>query len=109
MSEEDALREGSYSYFEEYNKRFDGEYKYWRGEASKFILPAIKKWLAIRDYYTYDEEASGDNWQYIDIKEKHSRLTTNYIYIDPVRKLWRYKTRYNKEGIPEELGEPFEF
>jgi len=109
MSDEEALREGSYSDFEEYNRLLDTDYKYWKGEAKKYILPTIKKWIAIRDYYTYTEDSSGNNWQYIDIRERHTRLGANYIYIDPVRRLWRFKTRYDRDGNPEELGEPFEF
>lgn len=74
---------------------------------TKYNLIVIRKWISIRDNYTYTEDTSGDNWKYIDIKENHSKYGTNYIFINSNRKLWRIKT--TGAEFYGTRGEPFEF
>ena len=94
------------TFFERFNRDYDNGL--FRGsEATKYNMVIMRKWLAIRDNYTYTEDTSGNNWKYIDIKEDHSKYGTNYIFIDPDRKLWRIKT--TGAEFYGDKGEPFEF
>lgn len=68
--------------------------KAYRGSEWKpYDLAAIKKWISIRDNYTYTDGYSPGTWEALDIKTSHSKYGTNYIYLDHERKLWRiYET-----------------
>lgn len=89
-----TLKDKSYKYFESYNEGFKTD-KYRLSEATPYNLNAIKKWIDIRDDYTFTDNESeiyyGD-WEQLDIKEYHSKYGTNYIYLDHERKLWRIRT-----------------
>lgn len=89
----DTLSRKNYNYFEQYNERYDkGAFS--GSEACAYDLAAIKKWISIRDNYTYTDNCEGTNWKYIRIVRRgtETKYGTKYIFIDPDRKLWRIKT-----------------
>ncbi len=88
MSSVDRLQNGTLEFFEDYNKRYDrGDFR--GSEATKYNLDAIKKWIAIRDGYTYTKDTDGKGWTCLDITQSHSKYGVNYIYFHKERKLWR--------------------
>lgn len=103
----EALAEQSISFFEKYNEDYDKDDWLKHSEARKFNLTAIRNWISIRDGYTFVEERTPGKWQHIDIKESHSKYGTNYIFIEPVAKLWRIKESAGE--FYGSIGEPFEF
>ena len=106
MKVSEELASQPIDFFEQFNEKYD-KAAYNLSEVTKYNLTVIRKWISIRDNYTYTEDTSGNNWKYIDIKEDHSKYGTNYIFIDSNRKLWRIKT--TGAEFYGTIGEPFEF
>ena len=85
------LSEWKLSDFEKYNEQYDnGAFR--GSEATKFKISAIKRWLSIRDELTFTDDISGDGWKGLDIVDGwHTKYGTNYIMIQPEKKLWRIR------------------
>lgn len=100
----DALKNKSYSYFEDKNTR--GKNGAFAGsEWTPYNLSVIKQWIDMRDKYTFtnnEEDIYDGDWEQLDIMEYHSKYGANYIYIDNDRMLWRIKETNSEfyNGIP---------
>ena len=91
---ETELAKYSIEYFENFNKQYD-KGCFAGSEARPYNLEAIKLWISIRKEYKYVDEYTSGDWRALEIVTHRSKYGTNYIFIDPVRKLWR--TRQNPE------------
>lgn len=64
-------------------------------EVRPLDLPTMKKWITIRDEYTFTDDKDdirGGDWEQIDIiYGSHSKYGINFLYIDKKRKLCRVK------------------
>ena len=104
MSVKEVLGEKEFSFFENENKKGkNGAYA--GSEWTPYNLTVIKQWIDMRQEYAFtdaEEDIYKGDWEKLDIKEYHSKYGTNYIFIDPVRKLWRVRQTGNEfyNGIP---------
>lgn len=91
MKTKDILQNEALKYFEDFNEQYKKDKWLQCSEAKPYNLKVIEKWIAIRDKFSYTEDTSGNDWQYIDIAEWHTKYGCNYIFVDSIRKLWRIK------------------
>lgn len=88
----DIFQNEPIEYFISYNERYKTDPVMRYTEATMYDLDAMRKWISIRDQFTYvhDENTEG-NWEYIGTTGGHrKKYGINYIYVEPVKKLWRY-------------------
>ena len=112
-STKDLIQHGTLADFEQYIKEYDTDDWLRHSEAVRYDLDEVRKFLAIRDKYTYTEDDSNwDDWYEIDIgKGHHTKYGTNYVYVDPVHKLWRTKqnaSEFYRSHHPEFNSEDWE-
>lgn len=98
------LESGTLEDFENYNKRIGND---WVTDARQYNLDVIKQWIKIRDNYTYVPKYVGGKWESIDIRKDHTRMGTNYIFIEDRKKLWRIHTTFDE--FYGEIPKPFKF
>ena len=90
MGTKDLFRIGTLADFRQYVQDYDTDDFMKYSEAVRYDLNEVRKFLAIRDRYTYTEEYTSGDWYEIDVgKGHHTKYGTNFVYVDPVRKLWR--------------------
>lgn len=103
---DEILKEENIDYFESWNEAYK-KGAFAGSEATAYNLVNIRKWIGIRDSFTFIDDIVPGKWKYIDLKEEHSKYGTNYIFVEPDQKLWRIKpTGSEFYGHP---GEPYEF
>lgn len=94
----DIYLNGSYEDFEKFNEEYS-EGKYRGSEARPYNLDNIRKWIEIRDNYkllTDIDDINEADWEYIDIKQSHSKYGDNYVYVNRKTKQWRLRQTANE-------------
>lgn len=60
-------------------------------EWTPYNIEMIEKWIELRNGLTFVDDYVDGDWYALDIKTRHSRYGTNYIFIEPNKKLWRIR------------------
>lgn len=84
----DLLEKGTIEDFEQYNKDFEAG-KFYGSEATPYKLDNIAKWINIRDEYTFINDYEPGNWYTLPLSIYTTKYGSDYIFIEPDKKLWR--------------------
>lgn len=112
MKNQLPLEKENIEYFQKHNERYD-KGAFAGSEAQKYNLEVIKKWIDIREEFSFTEECSEysadfDNWKEIDITDGwHTKYGIGYIYVNEKEGTWRIKR--TSDEFYGKHHEPFDF
>lgn len=107
-----CLKKGNIEDFTKYNEQYD-KGAFAGSEATKYNIDIIKKWIDIREEFSFTEKCSEysedfDNWKEIDITDGfHTKYGIGYIYVNEKEGTWRIKR--TSDEFYGKHHEPFDF